>query len=135
MKLATIENQKLGTENLKMVLDQVFDSSMKIYEVLEDGYQWTDTFAIIQEARDVPSIIAFGKLAMAELADLTAKETKDIHAWAEDNWNIKDTEIDDRIREGLELLSRIHLWAENGMALYPDVVGFGKKLLPYNGEK
>jgi hypothetical protein len=135
MKLAQIKDQKLGIDNLKIVLDQLFDSSMKVFDVLKDGYQWTDTFAIVNEARDIPEIIAFGELAMAELADLEASETKDLHAWAEDNWNIADTEIDDRIREGLQLLSRIHLWAENGMALYPDVVAYGKKLLPYKGEK
>ena len=127
-----MESQNIGIENIKKVLDELFDTSMKTYEALKDGFQWTDTFVLIKESKDVPVILAHGKLALAELGDLDSDETKEIHAWAEDTWNIKDTEIDDRIVEALGLVARIHAWAETGIAIYPDVLAFGKKMLPHS---
>jgi hypothetical protein len=104
----------LGIENLKKLVKFSCDLTKQIVESTEDGIQWTDLFSFVDEAAQIPGIGKSFPQVKAELADLTAEERQELHAYLVDEFDIPndklETAIENSLQTALALIALYEMW-------------------------
>jgi uncharacterized protein (TIGR02594 family) len=104
-----------GIQDTKELLQFALATAMKIDESLEDGFQWTDSFALIGAVTKLPAAISGIENIPAELEDLTEEETAELQAVVEElELKSEATELitEQALATGLELWKLIKLIRE-----------------------
>ena len=92
-----------GTENIKKLLTFAFDFTKQIAVSTKDGWQWTDSFAFIDEIAQLPGIIKSFQAIKNELGDLSDAERQELNKWVEENFEMDNKEVESKIEHALQL--------------------------------
>lgn len=93
--------EKFGIEALKVLVAFACSLTKQITTSLADGWQWTDAPAFLNEALQIPNVVKNFPAIKQEIADLSAEERAELHAFIIDKFDIPNDKTEAFIEDGL----------------------------------
>jgi len=90
-----------GIKETKEVLDFGLSTAMFVDEKLQDGFQWTDIFGMVEPLTKAPAAIDNIDEVPKELADMDEEERAELVRFVQDTYDIADDNAEKMVEQGI----------------------------------